>query len=186
MKDTLRTETAEYENDVVGIAAFIEETRHQIFNGNISKAKELGSAIVSSFSYRDAPEYIISKARESGFFVTDDILLQIKILSVFCAEYSINRFLHSPTLTGAAVSEFYAVLEDMHPELYAELSKTSFFAFYHYYSTKQEADFAEKIGGQFAAACGYGGNGILTAFGAWLFGYNIELYKSAFISYGFI
>ncbi len=186
MKNTLSGETDNKANDIIDIAAFIEETKHQIFNGNILKAKNLGSAIVSSFSYKDAPEYIISKAAESGFYVTDDILLQIKILSVFSAEYAINKFLHVSTLASVAVSEFYAVLEMMYPDLYSELSRTSFFAFYRYYSAHHEEDFAEKIGQQFAAACSCDENPEISRFGTWLFQYNIELYKTAFIAYGFV
>ncbi len=186
MNDILRDQSDNTANEIIDIAAFIEDTKHQIFNGNISKAKNLGSSIVSSFSYKDAPEYIILKAKDSGLYITEDVLLQIKILSVFTAEYAINRFLNSSTLTGVAISEFYAVLEQMYPDLYSELSKTSFFAFYHYYSTKKEEDFAEKIGEQFAAACSEPGNVQTAQFGTWLFRYNIELYKTAFIAYGFV
>ncbi len=186
MTQKLNSQENHKTDELIDIAAFIEETKHQIFNGNISKARNLGSSIVSSFSYKDAPDYILSKAAEAGFAVTDDILLQIKILSVFCAEYAMNRFLHSSTLAAVAVSEFYSVLEGMHPDLYAGLSKTSFFAFYRYYSTRREEDFAEKIGEQFAAACCAAGSQRIAGFGKWLFEYNTELYKTAFITYGFI
>ena len=186
MTDIKRAQDNAENNELIDIAAFIEETKHQIFNGNIAKAKNLGSSIVSSFSYKDAPDYILSRAAEAGFAVTADILLQIKILSVFCAEYAMNKFLRSSTLAAVAVSEFYSVLEGMYPDLYAGLSKTSFFAFYHYYSTRREEGFAQKIGEQFAAACCAAGNERISDFGEWLFEYNTELYKTAFIAYGFI
>ena len=96
--------------DVFDVIQLINETKNQRFNGNSAKAKALGANIVSAFSYRAAPDELQQLASRLGIEITEEILLQIKILSIFSAEYCLDNFVPSAMLSTVAVSELYDVL----------------------------------------------------------------------------
>ena len=166
-------------DDGFDVISLIEETKNQRFNGNSAKAKALGANIVSAFSYKAAPEELLQLADKYGVEVTDEVLLQMKILSVFSAEYCIDNFLPSPMLSTAAVSELYDVLEDISPDFYEELSKSTAFSFYYLCLKKAGSGVEESIGEQFASSCGKKGDKNFSSLGTELHNINVKVYKKA-------
>lgn len=161
--------------------SFIEETKNQRFNGNTAKAKALGANIVSAFSYKAAPFEIVQLAAGYGIEMTDELLLQIKILSVFSAEYCINKNLPTPLLSGIAVNELYEVLDRVSPDFYNELSRSMAFSFY-YLSVKKR----ESIGGRFAMLCGKPDDPAYSALGEELHDINMRVYSEAIRGFAFV
>lgn len=171
--------------DGFDVVQLVEETKLQRFNGNSAKAKALGSNIVSAFSYKSAPDELLQLAKDHGVEVTDDVLLQMKILSVFSAEYCIDNFLPSPMLSTVAVSELYDVLEDISPDFYEELSKSTAFSFY-YLCLKNDDSEEMCIGKQFACSCGKKGVAEYEALGRDLHSINVKVYTKAIRAFHFV
>lgn len=176
-------ETSEEEN--FDALSFIEETKIQRFNGNTAKAKALGANIVSAFSYKAAPFELVQLAGEYGISVDDEILLQIKILSVFSAEFCINKYLPSAMLSSIAVNELYDVLDKVTPDFYSELSQSMAFSFY-YLAVKNNASVSESVGEQFAMLCGKKNDESFMKLGSRLHDINVEVYAKAIKGFAFI
>ncbi len=172
--------------DVFDVIQLINETKNQRFNGNSAKAKALGANIVSAFSYRAAPDELEQLASKLGIEITEDILLQIKILSVFSAEYCLDNFLPSAMLSTVAVSELYDVLEDVSPDFYEELSKSTAFSFYYLCLKDNDGKTDIRIGEQFAASCGNKDDAALAEFGTQLHNINVKVYKKAIQCFAFV
>ena len=163
---------------------FIRETKLQRFNGNTAKAKTLGANIVSAFSYKAAPDELYNMAKEMGIEIDDQLLLQIKILSVFSAEYCLNNYLPSPMLSTVAVQELYDVLMEISADFYDELSRSTAFSLY-YMCVKQNDSSARKVGEQFAMLCGKSGDENYIQFGTKQHELNTEVYKKAIQGFAF-
>ena len=164
---------------------FIRETKLQRFNGNTAKAKALGSNMVSAFSYKAAPEELYNMAKEMGIEIDTQLLLQIKILSVFSAEYCLNNFLPSPMLSTVAVGELYDVLMEISPDFYEELSRSTAFSLY-YMCVKESDSGARKVGEQFAMLCGKKGDESFIEFGTKQHELNTEVYRKAIQGFAFV
>lgn len=164
---------------------FIKETKLQRFNGNTAKAKTLGANIVSAFSYKAAPEELYHIAEEMGVEIDSQILLQIKILSVFSAEYCLNTYLPSPMLSTVAVGELYDVLMEISPDFYEELSRSTAFSLY-YMCVKENDPGMRKVGEQFAMLCGKKGEENYIQFGTKQHQFNTEVYKKAIQGFAFV
>ena len=163
---------------------FIRETKLQRFNGNTAKAKTLGVNIVSAFSYKAAPDELYSMAKEMGIEIDAQILLQIKILSVFSAENCLNNYLPSPMLSTVAVSALYDVLMDISADFYEELSRSTAFSLY-YMCVKENNSGARRVGEQFAMLCGKQGEENYIQFGMKQHELNTEVYKKAIQGFAF-
>ena len=162
-------------------ADLLAEIGRQHFNGNFAKAKALGSNIVSAFSYKAAPEELTETVRAAGVEPAAAVMREVKVLSVFSAEYCLHRYLPSPMLCSAAVGEMYEVLQQVSPELYGELSHSTAFSFY-YMALKNDGG----VGAAFAAQCGKKGDPALTALGETLHGLNCDVYKKAIRGFAFV
>ncbi|MBQ7688257.1 MAG: hypothetical protein IJT27_03455 [Clostridia bacterium] len=164
-------------------ADFLAESGRQHFNGNFAKAKALGANIVSAFSYQAAPEELDAMVRERGLQPEGVLLQQMKFLSVFSAEYCLNRYLPSPMLASVAVGEMYDVLQQVSPALYDALSHAAAFSFY-YMSVKNAA--AGGIGAQFAELCDMPDDPRVADLGDALHKLNCSVYKRAIRGFVFV
>lgn len=171
-------------SDMFDVLAFLEESRKQHFNGNIQKARQLGSVIVSAFSYKAAPDEQMQLAAECGVTPDAACVLQMKQLSVFAAEYCIETFMPA-SLSSVAISSMYDVLEEVSPDLYKALSASMAFSYYHL-CLKEGGNPAENIGKRFAVLCGKKNNAALADFGRQLFEINTKVFRSAIQKYGFV
>ncbi len=172
--------------DAFDVIQLINETKNQRFNGNSAKAKALGANIVSAFSYKAAPEELQLMAERCGVEITADVLLQIKILSVFSAEFCLDNYLPSAMLSTVAVSELYDVLEEVSPDFYEELSKSTAFSFYYLCLKNNDDSVDTRIGEQFAAACGKKDDKAFSELGTQLHNINVKVYKKAIQCFAFV
>lgn len=172
--------------DAFDVIQLINETKNQRFNGNSAKAKALGANIVSAFSYKAAPEELQLMAERCGVEITADVLLQIKILSVFSAEFCLDNYLPSAMLSTVAVSELYDVLEEVSPDFYEELSKSTAFSFYYLCLKNNDDSVDVRIGEQFAAACGKKDDKAFAELGTQLHNINVKVYKKAIQCFAFV
>ena len=164
---------------------FLAESSKQHFNGNIAKAKALGGNIVSAFSYRAAPAELVDYVMEHGVVPTEDVLLQVRFLSVFSAEYCLDRFLPSVLLAQIAKSEMYDVLMAFSDDFYDSLARSGAFSFY-YMGLKRGNDDAAAVGEQFAVLCGAPGDEKLVALGRDLHNMNVTVFKKAINGFLFV
>lgn len=171
--------------DGADACAFLEETAKQHFNGNMSKAKALGRDIVSAFSYRSLPEDIAALAQshelECGAVLCDEI----RILTVFCAEYCMDEFLPSPLLSTASAAEMFDEVSDSMPDFYERLSHSASFSFY-YLCIKERNELPRRIGAAFAEMCDDPENEALIAFAGELFERNVRIFRKAIRGYAFV
>ncbi len=172
--------------DTFDVIHLVEETKQQRFNGNHAKAKMLGANIVSAFSYKSASDELSQLIKEHGVQLSDELLLQIKILTVFSAELCLDSYLPSPMLSTVAVGELYDVLEDISPELYEELSRSTAFSFYYLCLEKEGSSKDACIGEQFAAMCGKKGDSSYASLGAEIHNINVKVFKKAIQSFRFV
>lgn len=168
----------------INTAEFLAALGRQHFNGNYAKAKALGSNIVSAFSYRAAPDELKELVREAGVTPDENVMLQVKILSVFSAEYSLNTYMPSALLSGIALGELYEILEQVSPDFYTVLSHSTAFSFY-YLAMKSRENVPAQIGRQFAALCGKADDAAFCALGEKLHRMNVEVYKKAIRGFAF-
>ena len=176
--------TADHCADTFDTISFLEESRKQHFNGNLQKARTLGSAIVSAFSYKAAPDEQVLLAQKCGVQLDDTAVLQMKQLTVFAAEYSLEKFIHT-SLSSVAISAMYDVLQAVSPELYKAMSSSMAFSYYHL-CLREKGDLATNIGKRFAALCGKKGDAALIDFGRQLFEVNTEVFRRAVEGYAFV
>lgn len=170
--------------DTFDTLSFLEDSRRQHFNGNIQKARQLGSIIVSAFSYKAAPDEQVQLAEECGVALDDACVLQMKQLTVFAAEYCIETFIPA-SLSSVAISSMYDVLEEVSPELYKALSDSMAFSYYHLCLNEGGA-LSENIGKRFAILCGKKDNAALALLGRQLFEINTKVFRNAIQKYAFI
>ena len=157
---------------------FLAESSRQHFNGNTAKAKTLGANIVSSFSYRAAPAELVDFVMENGVLPTEDVLLQVRYLSVFSAELCLSSYLPSPLLSQIAKSEMYDVLMKFSPDFYDSLARSGAFSFY-YMALHRGVVTAQSVGRQFAMLCGHEGEEAYITLGRKLHEMNVSVYKKA-------
>lgn len=164
---------------------FIEYTSKEHFNGNFRKAKALGANIVSAFSYRAAPEELVSLIREHGVEPTPAVIRQVRFLSVFSAQVAIENFLPSQLLSSVAMGELYDTLRLYSADFYEDLAKSGAFSFYNM-TLSSLSDAADAIGRQFAALCGQPDDPALVSLGAELHRLNLQVYRKAINGYAFV
>ena len=174
----------DYCADTFDTLSFLEESRKQHFNGNIQKSRQLGSVIVSAFSYKAAPDEQVQLAEECGVTLDDQCLSQMKQLTVFAAEHCIETCIPA-SLSSVAISSMYDVLEEVSPDLYKTLSASMAFSYYHL-CLNEGGNLAENIGRRFAVLCGKKNDAALAAFGRQLFEINTGVFRRAIREYAFI
>lgn len=164
---------------------YLEESSRQHFVGNAAKAKALGANIVSSFSYRAAPAELVQFVLEQGVKPTDGIMLQVKFLSVFSAEYCLGKFLPSPFLSDIAKSAMYDVLMEYSPDFYHALARSGAFSFY-YLALRTNENMGQAVGKQFAVLCGEGNSEKYISLGQKLHELSVSVYKKAINGFAFV
>lgn len=172
-------------NETFDTVAFIEASRTQRFNGNMQRAKNLGSNIVSAFSYKAAPEEQVQLAAELGVALDDNCVLQIKLLSVFAAEYCLENYLPGPTLSATAVNAMYDVLQETAPDFYRTVSASMAFSFY-YLCVRKGGDVKVSIGKRFAMLCGKPDDEACAKLGEMLLDVNTKVFRRAIDAYAFV
>ena len=164
---------------------YLAESSKQHFNGNAKKAKVLGTNIVSSFSYRAAPAELVQFVIEQGIKPTDSIMLQVRFLAVFSAEYSLSVYLPSQFLSDIAKSAMYDVLMEHTPDFYDALARSGAFSFY-YMALSGGGNIGDAVGKQFAVLCSEENNEIYINLGKKLHELSVSVYKKAINGFAFV
>lgn len=138
-------------NDAFDEVSFIAEMTKNRNNGNIQKAKELGTHLAEIFV--DEKKLISDLENEVGALnYNDDIMYQINVLLVFTAEYCLNRSLSTPLLSNIAVNAMYDAISEKAYEFYDRLDDAAEYSFY-YLAVRKGNNIPDYIGASFAMLC---------------------------------
>jgi hypothetical protein len=122
----------------------------QIENGNIIRARRLGSAVVSVIQSET------DKLGEGGIIASldmkDTMLIQYRMLMIFTVVSTIEQ--HSPNkhIMRTALNTFYDILKREDPEIYDYMSASGASSFY-YLAIRRGGDCAANVGKSFAMLC---------------------------------
>lgn len=162
----------------------LEEIKRQRGSGNTAKAKTVAKHIAAGFMHNAAPDELKQLAAQYGVELSPVINHQIKVLSVFSAEYALNEFLPSPLLSSVAINELYESILDESPDFYEQLESGTAFTFY-YLAVRSGGNRDKEIGSAFASQCGKEKDKALTALGTAIHKNNIEAYRSLISGFNF-
>ncbi len=151
--------------------------KKQVVSGNLQKAKNLGKAIGDSFPEAARKKELVNMAESCGVEITRTIKDQAIILSVFTAEYCLDRAMPS-ILSTTATSMLYDTLIENAPALYNELLSSTAFSFY-YMNLKGNEVNADDIGVTFSMLCGDKNSSALQCYGKTVFEHSLEEYKKS-------
>ncbi len=150
MDDDIKIFNAKPKSDTLDSIALIEEMNTQRMNGNTEKAKQLGKYLSDRFL--DGEELKRSLEEEVGALdYPQKVILQIKILMFFTAEYCINRLLPNTLLKSTATNTIYDRVMKNAGEFYREFSDGVEYSFY-YLAVKKD-DIPSAVGKAFAMIC---------------------------------
>lgn len=137
------------DNDASDLFSVAEELKRHILNGNSAKAKQLGKSLASL-----APESTDLGSELSDLlnaeWIKPDIKIQLRVLMVFCAEYTLLSEL-CPILATTASEAFYASLKEEAHGFYKSISNGAAMSFY--YMAVKHRNTIEEVGNSFAMLC---------------------------------
>lgn len=131
-----------------GVLAFVEGMNHHRQNGNVEKAKELGTSL-ADLAFDDKNKKIIS----DEIFLSSDIFPQVCALVLFSAEAALNYYLPSQQLSAIAINALHEVLSAKKLPIYETLISSPAFSFYYLSVRKGGTDIPGDIGEAFAMLC---------------------------------
>lgn len=142
------------EKEVDVLVNMMEVMKVQRENGNVDRAKELGTKIANQIC---VPERINKSFLEkvSEFKDNDAIVEQMKLLATFAAEAEIHVALEKYSVSMTAVNALYDELLKLDDDLYDNITD----AFTYYYLVlRKGGDIDFYMGKKFAKLCGDGHN----------------------------
>ena len=140
-------------NASASIAAAFETMNMHRANGNLQKARELGSRLATITPSFDSVGFVVSfEGILPQKFLSQDILYQIKVLLVFAAESSLQIKVPTEHLSTTAINSLYNSLEKNSPGFFKNISDGAAFTFY-YLALQKGGDITKNIGETFAMLC---------------------------------
>lgn len=183
MDDDIKIFNSKPKSDAIDSIALIEEMNTQRLNGNTEKAKQLGKYLSDRFL--DSEELKRSLEEEVGALdYPNKVILQIKILMFFTAEYCINRLLPNTLLKSTATNTIYDSVMQNAGEFYREFSDGVEYSFY-YLAVKKD-DIAGAVGKAFAMICRKENDGEYEKLGSNVFKVVSKEVESVIEKYNFI
>lgn len=137
------------ESDGGDLFAVAEEIKRHIANGNSAKAKELGKALASLSPESDNLSDELKEMLRAEW-IKPDIKIQLRLLMVFCAEYTLLSEL-CPMLATAANEALYDSLKTEAFGFYDSISNGAAMSFY--YMAVKQRDVVKEVGDSFAMLC---------------------------------
>ncbi|MBQ8027312.1 MAG: hypothetical protein IJ261_04260 [Clostridia bacterium] len=137
------------DSDGSDLFAVAEEIKRNILNGNSAKAKELGKKLATlSPESNDLDEELTGLLRAA--WIKPDIKIQLRLLMVFCAEYTLlSELCPMPATTANEV--MYAKLKENAFGFYDSISNGAAMSFY--YMAVKQRDTVKAVGENFAMLC---------------------------------
>ena len=154
----------------------LEEIKRQRGTGNTAKAKTVAKHIAAGFMHNAAPDELKQLAAQYGVELSPVINHQIKVLSVFSAEYALNEFLPSPLLSSVAINELYRASSTESPDFYEQLESGTAFTFYYLAVRSGGTGIGDRL--SLCKPVRQGKDKALTALGTAIHKINIEAYRS--------
>lgn len=170
-------------DDKIDEIALIAEMNEQRSNGNIDKARKLGTYLAAIF----VDDRALLKDLESALGDVDfpkPVLFQVKILMFFAAEYCINSTLPKMILKNTAINALYDSIRDEASEFYKEFSDGAEYSFY-YLAIRKGNDIIHDIGSSFSMLCGKERDEAFTALGERLWSVVSKKIQEIIASYDF-
>lgn len=131
-----------------GVLASVEGMNHHRQNGNVDKAKELGTKL-ADLAFDAKNKDLIS----DDIFLSQDIFPQVCALVLFSAEAALNYYLPSQQLSAIAINSLHEVLSSKKLPVYDTLMSSPAFSFYYLSVRKGGTDIPGDIGDAFAMLC---------------------------------
>ncbi|HOL78896.1 MAG TPA: hypothetical protein PLA10_02565 [Clostridiales bacterium] len=162
----------------------LEEIKRHRSSGNTAKAKTIAHHMADSIVESDIDESVKSFADRYEVELTSEVMHQVRVLSVFSAEYVLNKYLPSPLLSSVAINELYESILAEAPEFYDRLESGTAFTFY-YLAVRSGGNTPAEIGKAFASQCGREDDGSCALFGTAVFTLNVEIFQNLIFSFNF-
>ncbi len=121
-------------------------------NGNIDKAKALGTALAEISPIGEGDMSLNLKECVPQKFLTADMLYKIKVLIVFACETMLQIEIPVNVLSTTAITAMYDVIAKQSPALYSSISSGAAFSFY-YLAFQKGGDVSENVAEAFAMLC---------------------------------
>ena len=140
---------AENDSDML---SFVEGMNHHRQNGNVDKAKELGT-LLGNYAYSEDYKDLIP----DNVFSDENVHAQVCSLILFSTEAALNYYLPSQQLSTIAINSMHEVLNSKNSPMYASLKVSPAFSFYYLSVRKGGTDIPGDIGEAFAMLCRHEG-----------------------------
>lgn len=163
-----------------GVLAFVEGMNHHRQNGNVDKAKKLGTKLAER-AFDSKNKEVIS----NEVFLSDDIFPQICALVLFSTEAALNYYLPSQQLSAIAINALHEVLSSKHLPIYDSLMTSPAFSFYYLSVRKGGTDIPGDIGDAFAMLCRHEGDVTFIEEGKKLYNMILETVEKEILNIGF-
>ena len=141
----------------------VVEYEREKSNGNIKKAKTLGSSLAAEFVSVCKKDELTISENDSESLITQKVLL----LS-FTVMAGLEEFCPNITLANAARTAFFDELHNLDKELFEKSSDTGAFSFY-YLSFRRGTEVDRRVGQTFAMLCSHDGDPIYQELGEALY-----------------
>ena len=141
----------------------IEALDHHRQNGNVAKARALGSKLYTIVMDEDTKAEI-----KDPDFGEGKLLVKTGVLALFSTEAALNLYLPSSQLSTIAISEMHRLLQKTDSPVYAKIIESPAYSFY-YLTLRKGGDISEEIGKAFAEHCRHDGEEKYIAEGKYIF-----------------
>ncbi len=159
------------------VSKILDDMREHRNNGNLTRARELGKALGK---YEPDFEKLVSQR-----FLKPDIMYQLKVLFVFCAEANLQTGVYDPLLYTTAINAMYEEIQSTQEGFYKNISDGVAYSFY-YSEMRKGGDVAANIGKAFAMLCSANGSESFAKTGAELYGVFSETVEKEIEKTGFV
>ncbi|NLL62994.1 MAG: hypothetical protein GX241_01930 [Ruminococcaceae bacterium] len=130
------------------VLAIVEKMNYHRQNGNVDKAKKLGSDIAMNAFDATRKEKFVDET-----FLVPDIIPQVCALILFSAEAALNYYLPFQQLSAIAINTLHETLISNNAPFYEPAINSTAFSFYYLSVRKGGTDIPKDIGEAFAMLC---------------------------------
>jgi hypothetical protein len=156
------------------------ELEAQRQNGNLKKARELGTELTNRIKSEDGESDFGQDSCE------DDLTrIQRRLLLVFAALDTVKANIKSPVLQGVVLNVFYNTLKSAQPEFYEDINESGSFSFYTL-CVRRGGNVEEEVGRTFAMLTDNEGSTVMEELGKALFLRFVDVTEKAISSFNFI
>jgi len=145
-------------------------------NGNLDKARELGRRVATD----------ICRFCPTGDQCSDEIVLEMKTLSAFVVDESLNNLLPNSIVSQTASNEYMVALKEIDEEFYDHIQIAGSYSIYVLHSRQSSGNLEKQIGDSFAKFIGHEGDEKWAEKGAHLYSFWLKDVKDRIKSYNFI